>query len=254
MHYATTGRATVPDWLTTIPIAHRGLHDPERPENTLAAFDAALARAYPIELDVHVLRDGEVVVFHDEDLARATGARRRLCEEDAASIRAHRVFGSDQGIPSLREVLAQVAGRVPLLIEIKARDAQTALGPPLLALLSGYRGPFALQSFNPWALAYFRRHAPEIVCGQLGGPLREDDLKPLDRIASEYLATCLVSRPHFVNYDLRALPSAWVQRLARVLSLPLLCWTVRNEQDKRKAEALGVNYVFDHVRPLLTSR
>ncbi len=256
MHYATTGRATAPDWLTTLPIAHRGLHDRERPENTLAAFEAALERGYPIELDVHVLPDGEVVVFHDDDLVRATGMKRRLSQEDRSSIGAHRVFGSDQAIPSLRAVLALVAGRVPLLIEIKARDAQVALGPPLLALLSGYRGPFALQSFNPWALAYFRRHAPEVVCGQLGGPLRDDGLKPLARVASEYLATCLVSRPHFVNYDLRALPNPWVQRLARALSLPLLAWTVRSEQDKRKAEALGVNYVFDHVRPAtpITSR
>jgi glycerophosphoryl diester phosphodiesterase len=107
-----------------------------------------------------------------------------------------------------------------------------------------------LQSFNPWALAYFRRRAPQIVCGQLAGPLREDGLAPLERIASEYLATCLVSRPHFVNYDLRALPNPWVQGLARALSLPLLAWTVRSDEDRRKAEALGVNYVFDHVRPL----
>jgi glycerophosphoryl diester phosphodiesterase len=241
--------AALPEWLTKRPIAHRGLHDRARPENTCAAFEAALARDYPIELDVHVLPDGEVVVFHDDDLVRAAGVSRTLAEESRTSIRAYRVFGSDQAIPSLREVLALVSGRVPLLIEIKARAARTALGPPIQALLSDYRGPFALQSFNPWALAYFHRHAPEMVCGQLGGPLKDDALKLTERLASEHLVTWFVSRAQFLNYDLRALPNRWVTHVARTLSLPLLAWTVRSEEDKQKAEALGVNYVFDHVRP-----
>jgi glycerophosphoryl diester phosphodiesterase len=252
MHIASLNaprRPALPDWLTTRPIAHRGLHDGERPENTCAAFEAALARGYPIELDVHVLPDGEVVVFHDDDLMRAAGVARTLAQESRTSIRSYRVFGSEQTIPSLREVLALVNGRVPLLIEIKARDAPGALGPPILALLSAYRGPFALQSFNPWALAYFHRHAPEIVCGQLGGPLKDDNLKFAERLASEHLVTWLVSRAQFLNYDLRALPNRWVKGVARMFSLPLLAWTVRSEGDKRKAEALGVNYVFDHVRP-----
>jgi glycerophosphoryl diester phosphodiesterase len=239
----------LPAWLTSRPIAHRGLHDAQRPENTCAAFEAALARDYAIELDIHVLPDGEVIVFHDADLLRATGQARALHAEDARSLRAYRVFGSDQAIPTLREVLALVDGKVPLLIEIKAHGMHTALGPPIQALLSGYRGPFAIQSFNPWVLAYFRKLAPHMLRGQLAGPLRDDKLKQVERLASQHLVTWLISRAHFINYDLRALPDAWVTQVTRTLSLPLLAWTVRSEQDKQKAEALRVNYVFDHVRP-----
>jgi glycerophosphoryl diester phosphodiesterase len=249
MQNASSPRAAWPAWLTTRPIAHRGLHDAQRPENTCAAFEVALAHGYPIELDIHVLSDGEVIVFHDGDLLRATGLARSLQQETRTSIRTHRVFGSAETIPSLRDVLALVNGRVPLLIEIKAHGAYAASGAAILALLSSYTGPFALQSFNPWALAYFRRRAPHILRGQLGGPLRGDGLRPAERLASEHLVTWLVSRAHFVNYDLGALPAAWVTMVTRALSLPLLAWTVRSEEDKQRAEALRVNYVFDNVRP-----
>lgn len=249
MQNASVPGGAWPAWLTTRPIAHRGLHDKDRPENTCAAFAAALAHGYPIELDIHVLPDGEVIVFHDEDLRRATGLARPLALETRTSIRAHRVFGSAEGIPTLAEVLALVNGQVPLLIEIKAHGIRSAFGAPILELLEDYEGPFAIQSFNPWALVYFRKHAPHILRGQLGGPLHGDGLRPFDRWASQYLLTCFVSHAHFVNYDLRALPDAWVTQFTRAFSLPLLAWTVRSEEDKRRAEALSVNYVFDNVRP-----
>jgi glycerophosphoryl diester phosphodiesterase len=249
MQNASSSRRPLPAWLTRAPIAHRGLHDAKNPENTCAAFEAALARGYAIELDIHVLADGEVIVFHDDDLVRAAGVKRALRQETRSSIRAHRVFGSAEAIPSLRDVLTLVDSRVPLLIEIKAGAFDPASGPPILALLSAYAGPFAIQSFNPWALAYFRQRAPWILRGQLGGPLREDDLSVVERVASQRLVTWLISRAHFVNYDLRALPDPWVTAVTRAVSLPLLAWTVRSEEDKHKAEALHVNYVFDHVRP-----
>lgn len=241
--------AAVPEWLTRRPIAHRGLHDATRPENTLPAFEAALQAGYPIELDVHVLPDGEVIVFHDDDLSRATGSKRGLLEEDRQSIRRHRVFGSDAGIPSLREVLALVQGKVPLLIELKAPQQVEGSEQAVFASLVGYAGPFALQSFNPWCLSWFRKHARHIVCGQLGGPLRDEGLRRFDRLASQRLLTLAVSRAQFLNYDLRALPDFWVSTVLRATRLPLLCWTVRDEADKKKAEGLGINYVFDHIRP-----
>jgi glycerophosphoryl diester phosphodiesterase len=235
-------------WLTTRPIAHRGLHSADAPENTLPAFEAALAANYPIELDVHVLRDGEPIVFHDADLLRAAGVARSLHDEDRDSIRRHHVFGGAHGIPSLSEVLRLVDGKVPLLIEIKA-SARAPRPRAVLDALAGYRGPVALQSFDPWTLRWFARHAPELPRGQLAGPLRDDSVGRFERLASRRLLAALVSRPHFLNYDLRALPDPWVALVARAARLPLLCWTVRSDADRRKAEQLGLNYVFDHVRP-----
>lgn len=239
----------LPAWLTERPIAHRGLHDAERPENTLPAFEAAVRAGYPIELDVHVLADREVVVFHDDDLLRAVGLSRSLLDETRQSIRAHRVFGSAFGIPTLREVLGLVDGKVPLLIEIKARHRVEGAEQSVFECLVGYSGALAVQSFNPWSLSWFRRHAPHIVRGQLGGRLREDGLKRLERLASERLLTVALSAPDFINFELAAMPDRWLSLLSRSLGLRVLCWTVRSESDRQKAQALGVNYVFDNIRP-----
>jgi glycerophosphoryl diester phosphodiesterase len=242
-------RAPAPAWLTSRPIAHRGLHDALAPENTLPAFEAAVAAGYPIELDVHVLRDGEVIVFHDADLLRAAGVARGLIEEDRASIRAYRLFGGAFGIPTLREVLALVQGKVPVLIEIKAERGTHGAARAVFERLVGYPGPLAVQSFDPWTVAWFRDHAPHIPRGQLAGPLRDEALGGFERFASRRLLTLALSRPHFVNFDLRALPDAWLGWVTRLAGVAVLCWTVRDASDLSKARALGLNFVFDDVRP-----
>jgi hypothetical protein len=135
------------------------------------------------------------------------------------------------------------------LIELKAPQHVEGSEQAVFASLVGYSGAFALQSFNPWCLSWFRKHARHVICGQLGGPLREDGLRAFDRLASQRLLTLAVSRAQFLNYDLRALPDVWVSSVQRVTRLPLLCWTVRDEADRKKAEALGINYVFDNIRP-----
>lgn len=260
MQSSRRGRSTVrlPAWLTNTPIAHRGLHGEAGPENSLPAFEAACQAGYPIELDVHVLPDREVIVFHDHDLLRAAGVARSLDEEDRHSIRKYRLFGSACEIPTLSQVLACVRGRVPLLIEIKTQRGRKARPlarkpdcAPIMQQLASYAGEFAVQSFNPDALAWFRRHAPQVLRGQLAGPLRDDGLHPFERFASQRLLSALISRPHFVNFDLHGLPDAWVNLACKIFDWPLLSWTVRTLEDQRKADALGVNYVFDHVRPRL---
>jgi len=237
-------------WLTTRPIAHRGLHGSDAPENTLPAFEAAARAAYPIELDVHMLSDGTVVVFHDDDLLRAARLRRTLAEETTLSIRDHKLFGTSHGIPTLSEVLEQVAGRVPILVEIKSRHGQQGVEQAVYQQLMRYHGEVAVQSFNPFAVAWFADNAPHITRGQLAGPLDDDKaLTSFQRFATRSLLSALWSRTHFINYDLRGLPDAWVQNVARAARLPLLCWTVRTPPDKIKADQLGANYVFDQLRP-----
>jgi glycerophosphoryl diester phosphodiesterase len=132
------------------PIAHRGLHAAKdgRPENSLAAFDRACAHGFPAELDVRLTRDGEVVVFHDRTLRRLTGASGRVEDRAAAELRPLRLLGTDQRVPMLSEVLELVAGRVPLLIELKAGAPPTALERAVLVALDGYAGEVAIQSFK----------------------------------------------------------------------------------------------------------
>ncbi len=236
-------------WLLESPIAHRGLHDLARgiPENTLPAFEASVSAGYGIELDVQQLGDGTLVVFHDHGLARATGTNLLLGQLSYQAMRGFRLFGTDARAPTLAEVLRLIDSRVPILLEIKSRPDNAQIARSVLGELRGYRGPLAVQSFDPFVLAPMRRRG--IPLGQLAGPLEDDSLTTLQRVASRRLLTLAVSRPDFINYDLRGLPDAWVGRVATITRRPLLCWTVRNESDRTKAEKLRINYVFEGVRP-----
>lgn len=248
MSHASSPR--LPPWLLEAPFAHRGLHDLDAgvPENTLAAFDAAVASGYAIELDVQRLGDGTVVVFHDGDLRRACAIDKRLRDVGWSDVSGLRVFGSDQGIPKLETVLDHVAGRVPLLVELKKRrdeDIERGTWEPL----SRYTGPYAVQAFRPSAVRWFREHAPEVTRGQLAGPLEYDRISRWRRFVSRRILGAVASRPDFINYDLHALPDPWVEFVSRMSGAPVLCWAVKNETDRHKAERLGINYVFDNVRP-----
>jgi len=219
------------------------------PENSTPAFEAAAQAGYPIELDVQLLADGALLVFHDDDLLRATGVRRALSECAHRDVVGLPLFGTPHHAPTLSDVLTQVDARVPILLEIKQRGPGDQLASRVHQALRGYAGQVAVQSFNPYVLRWFRRHAPDQVLGQLGGPLRDDALAAFEKLASRSLITLALSRPDFINFDLRALPDRWVDAVSHATGLPLLAWTVRTEADRQKAVALGVNYVFEGIRP-----
>jgi glycerophosphoryl diester phosphodiesterase len=227
------------------------LHDLQAgvPENTLPAFEAAIAAGYPIELDVQQLADGSLVVFHDDDLRRAVGVDLRLARVSYETLRAQRLFGTDLRAPALADVLALVAGRVPIMLEVKYRGRSSRIAQAVQQAIASYAGRLAIQSFNPFVMAWFRRHTRGRALGQLAGPLEEDPMSGLERLATRRLLTLALSRPDFINYDLRALPDPWISWLSSRLQLPLVCWTVRNEQDQKRAENHGINYVFEGIRP-----
>jgi glycerophosphoryl diester phosphodiesterase len=240
-----------PAWLTHSPFAHRGLHDLVRgvPENTLPAFEASVSAGYGIELDVQQLGDGTLVVFHDDDLKRAAGVDLALRTLSRQQLSSHALFGTSARAPLLSEVLRAVDARVPIMLEIKHRGHTTEIAQAVHREIQDYRGALAVQSFNPFVVAWFRRRGQGIPLGQLGGPLADDHLALLERAASRRLLTLVVSRPDFLNYDLRALPDRWVSCVVACTGLPLLCWTIRTDSDRSKAERLRLNYVFEGIRP-----
>ncbi|MGB8225198.1 MAG: glycerophosphodiester phosphodiesterase family protein [Polyangiales bacterium] len=241
----------LPSWIIDEPFAHRGLHDEAAgiPENTLAAFDAAIASGYAIELDVRQMGDGALVVFHDSNLRRACGIDGRLSDLAWGDVKQTGIFGTEHQMPLFDEVLALTAGRVPLLVEVKKDSGHHDIERALHDTLSRYHGPFAVQSFSPTALRWFRKHAIGAALGLVAGPLTGEDIPALKKFSSRSLLGALVSRPDFINYDLRAMPDAWIGVISRLASLPVICWTVRTDEDKQKAERLGLNYVFENVRP-----
>ena len=243
-------RPEVPGWLTDRPIAHRGLHDAEAPENTMAAFEAAAAAGYPIELDVHLSRDGEIVVFHDHRLDRLTEHRGRVSQRDWSELRAMTVGGTRERIPSLPEVVARIDGRVPIVVEIKNTARAGPLELAVASLLRSAPGRYTVQSFNPWTLLWFSRNAPTHPRGLLSCDFTDEDLPLHEKLLLQHLAPAPFVRPTYIGYDLRCLPH-WAPTAARALGLPLLAWTVRTLADLTRATDLADNIIFESLRPSL---
>lgn len=240
---------TAPAWLTEVPYAHRGLHDAEgtRPENSLAAFEAAVADGVGIELDVHLTADGHPVVTHDDDLARVTGRPLSVAGSTLARIAALRLGGTDQRIPTLSRVLDVVAGRVPVMVEIKnVRRQAGGLEPAVAAVLDGRPGPICIASFNPRTIGWFARHRPDVVRGQTSSSYADVQAPFLARRFLASMAANRWTRPHFVSYELSALPNAWCERW-RARGGALVTWTVRSPQDVVKARAVADTAIFEHV-------
>lgn len=246
------------DWLRTQPVAHRGLHDAAKGiiENSPSAFEAAARGGYAIELDVHCSSDGEVIVFHDKDLDRVTRESGLVKERTAHELTQILLDGSADTIPTLRDVMGQVCGRVPLLIEIKNTGRMVGgLESRVAELLATYNGAAAVQSFNPYSMGWFAKHAPHILRGQISEGYRdakEVRLSPHERFVLRHLLLTPISRPNFVAYDCNALPAPGV-RLAKAMGLPVLSWTVRSAETWDRIKPFIDNIIFEGFRPELTS-
>ncbi len=240
-------------WLTAKPIAHRGLHEAGNgaPENSLAAFEAACQAGYPIELDVQITADGEAVVFHDYELERLTGSAGRAADEILADLAARRLAGTKETIPSLRQALDLIRGRVPVIAELKNPGRRSGrLERAVHAQLDRYEGLFAVSSFNPISLAWFARRAPQIHRGQnvTHFSLSNHHYPWPVRTALKHMAFNPISKPHFVVFDHRALPNRAASR-ARRRGLPLLAYTIRDSDDEARAKIQADNYIFEDIRP-----
>ncbi len=249
----------VPDWLRTIPIAHRGLHDAARgiPENSLPAFWAAARAGYPAELDVRLLADGEVVVYHDATLDRLTGVHGAISSLTSAKIRTVPLLGLESGddpktddarIPLLRDVLDVVAGATPLLIEIKNEGEVGALEPAVAAVLDGYSGAFAIQSFHPGTVRWWRDHMPHTARGLLAGDFRHETLDDTRRRRLQNLEFVTECEPDFIGYDIRLMPFAPLAR-ERAAGRTVLGWTARTLDDARRAREFCDNVIFEGFDP-----
>ncbi|MBW3620266.1 MAG: glycerophosphodiester phosphodiesterase [Actinobacteria bacterium] len=243
--------ATAPSWLTEVAYAHRGLHDVAGtvPENSLPAFEAAIAAGYGIELDVHLTSDGRVVVTHDDDLARVTGRTVSVAASTLAALAGLRLGGTDEGIPTLDDVLDLVAGRVPVMVEIK--NVRRQAGPLEAAVAGAVRavdGPVCVASFNPRTVGWFAKHHPTVVRGQTASSFAGVDAPYLARRVLASMAANRWTRPHFVSYELSALPNRWCDRW-RAAGGALVTWTVRTGDDLTRARTVADTHIFEHVEP-----
>jgi glycerophosphoryl diester phosphodiesterase len=214
-------------WLRGTQFAHRGLHGPGVPENSLAAASAAIDRGLGIECDVQKSADGKAVVFHDWELDRLTKRTGPVGALTAEKLGQIFLAGSIDRIPGLRELLGLVRGQVPLLIELKSRRGQDP-APLCLAArraLEGYRGPHAVMSFDPRVGYWFARHSARTVRGLV---VTEENRRTFPWQA--YRHWCLWhAKPDFLAYDVRDLPSRFAAA-QRARGFPVLTWTVRSPE------------------------
>lgn len=240
------------DWLKR-PIAHRGLHDRENGiiENTESAVEAAVAAGFGMELDLRSTHDQQPVVFHDETLERLTEGEGRVCDFDLEDLRHIPLRGTADRILALPELLALLAGRAPLILEIKSQwNGDRRYEANIAQALKDYPGPVAIMSFDPHCVAAFRELAPELPRGLVAEWMSrrtyQKKISIWQRFAMRHLLTASIARPHFIAYDIRALPTT-ATRIARWLGYPLLTWTVRTPADRAKAEAHADAMIFEET-------
>ena len=222
------------------PFAHRGLHGGGRVENSRAAFEAAIDAGHGIELDVQASADGKAIVFHDYELDRLTGGNGAVRSLSAAELGRIEIEGAEETIPTLAEILALVAGRAPLLIEVKSPSRRVgALCRAVIGALAGYEGPVAVMSFNPAISHYFADAAPEV----LRGLVVTEEGRPSRRILRRFLALWW-SRADFLAYDIRDLPSRFAEG-RRAGGRPVLTWTVRTQDDRVRGAAHADQIIYE---------
>ncbi|MBQ8641713.1 MAG: glycerophosphodiester phosphodiesterase [Clostridia bacterium] len=232
--------------------AHRGLYGDDVPENSLAAFENAVQTGYGIELDVQLSRDGEVVVFHDATLERMTGVRGKVIEKTLAELKELSLNGTEHRIPTLREVLETVDGKVPLLVELKGESTDTSLCPAVDEILREYRGSYLIESFNPLLLRWYKKNHPDVLRGQLTTNLTKGLGKNMRNRLLDSMILNLVTRPDFLAYDIRCPKRIPVRLCTGFFHANRFVWTIRDGDEYRKSEALDAFAIFENFCPPIT--
>lgn len=232
--------------------AHRGLHDEEKPENSMAAFRAALEAGYGIELDIHLMKDGQLAVIHDASLSRVAGKDVKIEELTAEQLNDYPLMGTRETIPLFSQVLELYAGKAPLIIELKSENNNYAqLAEAACKAMEGYAGPWCMESFDPRCVRWLKVNQPQIIRGQLAENFVKRNKKlpfVLRFVVTHHLLNFLL-QPDFVAYlfdDRKSLSNFLVRKLWGVQGVS---WTLRKQEDLDAAVAEGWLPIFEGFRP-----
>ncbi len=240
------------DWLVARPIAHRGLHDRAagRIENTLGAAEAAITAGFAIECDVQMAADGEVVVFHDQRLERLTTGEGPVAALSLAALNALSFRGGTERIPTLAALLALIAGRTPLICEIKSQfDGNTRLADRAAEIAVSYSGALAFKSFDPAVIAHLREHGEPRPLGVVaeadyGDPYFEN-LTPTQKQDCAAFLHFSSTRPDFLSWRVDDLPHSTPTLLRALRRLPIMAWTVRRPEQWALVRSFADQAVFE---------
>lgn len=235
--------------------AHRGYHDADAgiPENSMAAFRQAVQAGFGIELDVHLSRDGHLVVMHDENLKRMCGVDLKIGDLTWEELRHYRLQNTEEEIPDLEQVLTMVAGKVPLIVEVKPCSGNhVRLCRQTCRELEDYKGLYCLESFDPRAVVWIRHNYPELVRGQLLSYLRRSGNQEysavLDFILHNLLTNCW-TRPDFIAYHIEERDNLSLRLCRKLYHVQQVDWTVRTPEEYKKVKKDGSIAIFEHFDP-----
>lgn len=232
--------------------AHRGLHGERRPENSMAAFRAALDAGYGIELDIHLMKDGQLAVIHDASLRRTAGQDVKIEELTAAQLKDYPLEGTEETIPLFSQVLALFAGKAPLIIELKSENNNYAqLAEAACKAMEGYEGSWCMESFDPRCVRWLKVNKPQVIRGQLAENFvkRNKKLPLVLRFAVTHHLLNFLLVPDFVAYlfdDRKSLSNFLVRKLWGVQGVS---WTLKKQEDLDAATAEGWLPIFEGFRP-----
>lgn len=235
-------------WLATQYIAHRGLHSDTVPENSLLAFKLAMENNHPFEMDVQMTLDGVLVVFHDRSLLRMTGVDKFIDQVNYEEIKDLKLLKTDEHIPTMQEMLDFVDGKVPILVEIKTHETIGELEEKLTKMLRAYKGEFAVQSFNPFIVKWFKKNAKEFIRGQLSCSFAwEKDMKSTTKYLLRHLAFIGMNGSQFVSYDVNDIHRPQLKRIKK--RMPVLMWTTRSKEEMEQNKDYYTNIIFEKFKP-----
>lgn len=227
-------------------IAHRGLYNKvDTPENSMKAFENAIARGYAIELDVNMTLDGHLVVFHDESLKRMTGIKNDITSLNLNEVKKLKLLGTDNNIPTFEDVLMFVNGRVPLMIEIKRNERYKELMLKLMKLLNKYNGEYVIESFDPRIIYWLRKNAPDVIRGQLSAKnIREVKGRLLKLLLGKMFFNFL-TKPNFISYLYTEVDNKFYKKQKRKNRF-VAVWTVRSKEEYQKVKDNADMFIFEN--------
>jgi glycerophosphoryl diester phosphodiesterase len=238
------------EWLTANPIAHRGLHNSAMSivENSATAFAAAISNNYAIECDLQLSHDGEAMVFHDETLDRLTDQRGWVKNYTSRRLKSARFKHGPDKMQTLDELLEQVDGRVTLVIELKSLfDGNWCLAKRAIDILSLYRGPHCLMSFDPDMIAAVAALSPGTIRGITADRTTDAYYSMLPvarRLDMRHFRHLEKTRPHFISFNFRDLPFTPVQSI-RAKGYPIISWTIRSREEEQQALRYSDQVTFE---------
>ena len=233
--------------------AHRGLHGNGVPENSMAAFRAALESGYGIELDVHLMKDGKLAVIHDASLKRTAGVDVKIEDLTETDLPNYPLEGTEEIIPLFSQVLELYAGKAPMIIELKVEGGNhAALAKAVCDIMDTYAGPYCMESFDPRCVAWLTKHRPDVIRGQLSEnfvSIKQSKLPMILKFILTHQLENFVIRPDFVAYKFADRKTISNFLVRKIWGAQGVTWTITSQADLDTAVAEGWLPIFEGFRP-----